>query len=1805
MKLNPIPLLTAMLFIGLYSTANAQKAPDQEDARYRLQLLNSSFVPEKNIAADKLSLLNRKASRVNKKSFVIIQFESIPTAGEREQLKQSGIELLDYIPNNAYTATIKDSLSFTLLKKIKARAVVDIAPRDKMLPDLANGIFPSYAVKIPGTVDVFMTFPKTFTYETVTAELIKRNFDILPTDWQRYNVVGVRLASGRLTEFAALPFVEYVEPAPKNDETLNNKSIANSRGNVLQSSLPGGRDLHGEGVVIGWGDDADPLLHVDFSGRIINRMSIHQSGHGVHTIGTGIGAGNIEEKFAGYASKATVVSQAFSNILANTPAYVQDYGMVLTNNSYGNVDGCAFHGLYDIYSRVMDEQLNEFPNLQHVFAAGNSGVATCSPYPSGFRTVYSSYQTAKNIIAVGNTTELGDIHITSSKGPVRDGRIKPEISAQGRQVRSTWPVNTYFSNNGTSMAAPAVTGGLALMYQRYRQLHASANPRNGLMKALLLNGATDKGNTGPDYSYGFGWMNLLRSVTMLEQNNYFNDSVDAAAFKTHTITIPGGANIAQMKVMLYWNDAPAAVFASHTLVNDLDLKVTGPGITTDSLPYVLDTIPSNVPNGAVRGHDHINNVEQVVINAPVAGTYTFTVRGTTIPLTPRHEYFLVYDTIAVSTVLTYPVGGERLVAGDSIYISWDAYGNPTNTFTLQYSLDNGSTWTTINAIPLDSSVRFLKWFLPVVSTERAKVKLIQNGTGIEKVSEAFTILGVPTLSLAPVQCEGYIGVNWTAVAGATDYEVMILRGTEMVSVATTTALTYNFPGLSRDSLYWVTVRPRLNGFPGKRALAISRQPITGTCVGTISDNDLKMDVIISPAISGRKFTSTEFTNAVSITVRIINLDDNATTGNIPVAYQIGANPVVNEIITAPNIGPGGSIIYTFTTKADLSAIGIYPLSVSVSYPGDLITANDTIAKVYKQLDNPFIDLAAAEFTDNIESATIKDYVGAQTGLDGLDRYDFVTTSAFGRIRPFVNSGIAYSGSKALTLDADRRNGGTSDSLKGTFNLQGFNVNADDIRLDFQFKHHGQLFNNANKVWIRGDDTKPWIQVYDLYANQAAQSGTFKKSASIEVSDILLANSQVLTSSFQVRWGQWGTNLTADNLNASGYTFDDIHLYLVTDDIQMVSIDTPIVSNCGLTSTTPVRVSVRNNSNSTITNIPVTFRADGNAPVTETIASIAGNATISYTFAATADFSAIGTHTLQTWVDFGTDNYAANDSAQTTLTNSPVITVFPYLQNFESGAGSWFADGRNSSWEYGTPASSKINRAASGSKAWKTTLTGNYNDDELSYLYSPCFDITGLTNPTLSLSIALDLEDCGATLCDGAYVEYSADGVNWSRLGTMGAGTNWYDKNYAGNQLWSFQSYSRWHVATIPLPTGLNRLRLRFVMASDPFVSFEGVAVDDIHIYSNPNGIYTGPPNNSSPINQPAVSGTSWIDFTDGGKLIASINPNGQNLGSTDAQAFIYSGAVRINTLQYYHNRNITIKPATINPADSVSVRFYFLDTETEALINATGCSGCSKPSSAYELGVTKYSDPVDAIENGTLTDNVNGSYYFIIPSQVVKVPFDRGYYAEFKVRDFSEFWLNNGGPGNNQTLPVELVSFNATKQANLDVLTEWVVASEFNTDKYEIQVAKGNEDFRTNHFVTIGIIGSTGNSTSNKAYQFTDIENNKSGVRYYRLKITDHDGRITYSFIRPVVFNEEIKWQVYPNPSSGLFNLVYQAGEGETVSVKLYDVNGKQVKNTSYIANGFVQKADISLEGNRFVAGMYLLEVTIKGQSRVFRLLKQ
>ncbi len=133
------------------------------------------------------------------------------------------------------------------------------------------------------------------------------------------------------------------------------------------------------------------------------------------------------------------------------------------------------------------------------------------------------------------------------------------------------------------------------------------------------------------------------------------------------------------------------------------------------------------------------------------------------------------------------------------------------------------------------------------------------------------------------------------------------------------------------------------------------------------------------------------------------------------------------------------------------------------------------------------------------------------------------------------------------------------------------------------------------------------------------------------------------------------------------------------------------------------------------------------------------------------FSDIGGYDVQLVVQ--TNNNCA-DTITKRITILPVVPVdaFPYFEDFESGGGSWSAGGVNSSWEYGQPNGTNISFTPNGNNAWMTSLSSTYNENEASYVDGPCFDMSGLERPMVSMKIHSDT-DAGR---DGAVLQYSND-----------------------------------------------------------------------------------------------------------------------------------------------------------------------------------------------------------------------------------------------------------------------------------------------------------------------------------------------------------------------------------------------------------------------------------------------------------------
>ncbi len=607
------------------------------------------------------------------------------------------------------------------------------------------------------------------------------------------------------------------------------------------------------------------------------------------------------------------------------------------------------------------------------------------------------------------------------------------------------------------------------------------------------------------------------------------------------------------------------------------------------------------------------------------------------------------------------------------------------------------------------------------------IRITRNVAGYSDVSDyPFTVLGQPVITLTN-PCQGYAQINWSAIPSATSYDIMELRGDSMQVIANTVSTNYLLGNLNRDSSYWLAVRAVNGSSPGRRSIAANIIPSGGSCSLPALDNDLTIDSLPAPR-TGRKFASSQLGATTPIQVEVKNLGTIAT-GAYTLSYQVNGGSVVTEPVVT-GLAPNTVFDYTFTNTYDFSATGVYTVRVWVSNPGDPQQANETLTTLIKQLQNDPLVLSPA-YTEGSETAAAQTYTTPTLGLTGLDRCDFASGSANGRARTFINSGFARTGSRCLTLDqAHFMDNSSADSLIATFNLSSYSA-TDQIWLNFYYQNQGIDFTlPGNQVWIRGNDQAAWLPVYTLQATPSSIGG-YLPSANINVTSILAAASpvQTVSASFQIKFGEQGytstNSVTMDGNLDDGYSFDDITLTRSSNDMGILSLVTPVLSGvCNLSNAETISVKVRNYSNSTATNVPVSYSINGGAAVTENIPAINPFDSVVYTFTRKADLSASQGYTLQTWTSNPGDTYSLNDTLPLIqFQTGPLISTFPYLEGFETDNGHWYTAGVNDDWQWGTPAKTIINKAANGSKCWVTNLTGNYNDNELSYLYSPCFDLS--------------------------------------------------------------------------------------------------------------------------------------------------------------------------------------------------------------------------------------------------------------------------------------------------------------------------------------------------------------------------------------------------------------------------------------------------------------------------------------------------
>ncbi len=462
-----------------------------------------------------------------------------------------------------------------------------------------------------------------------------------------------------------------------------------------------------------------------------------QSTHPTQVAGTMISAG-VNTNSKGMSFQANLLSHYWDEDMAEMALAAVSNDLRISNHSYGRNTGWNMINLtgtwnwvwwgdpyvhpYEDYkfgfystneSRIIDQIVYDASTYLPVWASGNergginwgpasqpvfhwvyingyfysttSLVHNSDGAPYGYDLI-PSQGAAKNVLTVGAVSNVLGGYTTptnvflasfSSVGPTDDGRIKPDVVAQGVNLFTTSNAtdSAYSTVSGTSFSAPSVAGSLNLLQQLYCEVRGTNRALlASTLKGIAIHTADDCGATGPDYTFGWGMMNTP-SAARLITNNLAGDGhsqiKEVALPNGETISFPIFAtNDRPLKVTICWTDPPGPMLSPSlnptnlVLINDLDLRIIGPSGATN-LPWMLN--PASPSSAATTGDNIRDNVEQVYIAAPTNGIYTVKV---------THKGALSNDWQDVSILIS---GNLPMDKPELEIIDVDRYFAPTNT----------------------------------------------------------------------------------------------------------------------------------------------------------------------------------------------------------------------------------------------------------------------------------------------------------------------------------------------------------------------------------------------------------------------------------------------------------------------------------------------------------------------------------------------------------------------------------------------------------------------------------------------------------------------------------------------------------------------------------------------------------------------------------------------------------------------------------------------------------------------------------------------------------------------------------------------------------------------------------------------------------------------------------------------------------------------------------------------------------------------------------------------------------------------
>ncbi len=520
------------------------------------------------------------------------------------------------------------------------------------------------------------------------------------------------------------------------------------------------------------------------------------------------------------------------------PIFQQTYdqGARIHTNSWGDNENAAMQNNYSAGSQDVDEFLWNHKDFVILFAAGNSG--------PGAATV-GSPSTAKSGISVGSTlrgASANSMSGFSSCGQTTDSRIKPDLTVPGSSIVSANADNNTASNNcntltlsGTSMATPGGAGFAALTRQYFtegwypsgtKNAPDGFTPSGALVKATMVNSAINMTNATaiPSACQGWGRVLLENALFFATQTRKLwvrDDSAGlaaGAADQVFTFTVAAGE---PLKVSLAWTDFPSTPAAAIHLINDLDVSVVGPSGT------FLGNVFSGGNSTTGGTADRRNTLEQVLIAAPTAGTYTVRVKAFNIPNGPQPYALVVTGAVTAGAPPAVTVYTDDFETATG----WTVNPNGTDTATLGlWERGDPEATNSGGAKQLGTTVSGLN--------DLVTARLAGASAGANDLDGGVTTIQSPAIVL-PASGPLTLSFSYYFAHGTNSSSVDSLR---VRVVGTTTTLVFEELGnTSNDNAVWATANVSLAAFAGQTVrIRIEAADLGGASLVEAAIDDVKI-----------------------------------------------------------------------------------------------------------------------------------------------------------------------------------------------------------------------------------------------------------------------------------------------------------------------------------------------------------------------------------------------------------------------------------------------------------------------------------------------------------------------------------------------------------------------------------------------------------------------------------------------------------------------------------------------------------------------------------------------------------------------------------------------------------------------------------------------------------------------------------------------------------------------------------------------------------------------------------------------------